>query len=208
MSVPTWRYEDAAILEGCRVVAGVDEVGRGSLAGPVVAAAVVLDRRRPVRGVNDSKLLTPARRRDLARRIVERSMAVGLGVAPSEEVDRLNVLQATLAAMRRAIEALGVRPDCLLLDAVRLREVDARQVSLVHGDRLSMSIAAASIVAKVVRDDAMEHYAEAFPAFDFAANKGYGTRGHLEALERLGPCPIHRRTFHGVWIERPLAFEG
>jgi len=184
----------------------VDEVGRGSLAGPVIAAAVILDRHAPVRGVRDSKMIRPAEREALARDVLEHAVAVGLGAAGPDEVDGCNVLRATLSAMRRAVAALQPSPDWLLLDAVRLPEVSLPQVSLIGGDRRSYSIAAASIVAKVVRDRIMEHYARTFPSFGFGSNKGYGTAAHLEAISRLGPSPIHRRTFRGVWAERPLVF--
>jgi ribonuclease HII len=206
-AAPSWRYEDEAVRAGGRIVAGLDEVGRGSLAGPVIAAAVVLDRSARIRGINDSKLLTPARREGLAREILETAVAVAVGAAGSEEVDRINVLRATHEAMRRAVEALPEPADVLLLDAVRIPGLSVAQVSLIHGDRLSFSIAAASIVAKVVRDRAMGHYAAAYPEFDFDANKGYGTPAHLHALSRVGPCPIHRRTFRGVFVQPPLALD-
>lgn len=201
MARPTWKYEDEAIRLGCRVVAGFDEVGRGSLAGPVVAAAVVLDRRRRIRGINDSKLLTPAQREKTGRAILDGAVAVGLGASEPGEVDRINVYQATLAAMGRALGALeaeGVHVDCLLIDALKLPGIRKRQVSLIGGDRLSFSIAAASIVAKVVRDRVMDHYSETYPEFGFSSNRGYGTPGHLVALGRIGPCPIHRLTFRSV----------
>jgi len=204
---PTWRFEDEAYASGLRFVAGIDEVGRGSLAGPVIAAAVILDRRSKVGGVDDSKLLAPGRRAVLARLVLEEAVAVGIGSASAEEVDRINVRRATLQAMRRAVEALPRKADCLLLDAATLEEISLPQLSLIKGDRRSFSIAAASIVAKVLRDRVMDHYAAAFPAFRFESNRGYGTAVHLEALARLGPCPIHRRTFRGVWAEGSLAFE-
>jgi ribonuclease HII len=205
---PTWRFEDEAYASGRRLVAGIDEVGRGSLAGPVIAAAVILDRRSEVGGVDDSKLLPKAKRAWIARRVLAEAVAVGIGSASAEEVDRINVLRATLRAMRRAVEALPREADFLLLDAARIEEIPVPQVSLIKGDRLSFSIAAASIVAKVIRDRVMDHYAAAYPAFRFESNRGYGTAAHLEALSRLGPCPIHRVTFRGVRAEGSLAFEG
>jgi len=212
MGKPTWRYEDEAIRSGCDRIAGVDEVGRGSLAGPVLAAAVVLSRSVSIKGINDSKLLSPESRERIARDIFDRAVAVGIGASGPDEVDRINVLRATLMAMRRAIgalEACGSPADGLLLDAVRLPGATVPQISLIRGDQRSMSIAAASIVAKVVRDRIMGHYADLYPAFDFASNKGYGTPAHLEALRRVGPCPIHRRTFRGVLAQQTmLAFEG
>jgi ribonuclease HII len=204
---PTWRFEDEAYGSGRRFVAGIDEVGRGSLAGPVFAAAVILDRNGPVDGVDDSKLLTPARRVVLAREVLAQAVAVGIGSAGADEVDRINIRNATLRAMRRAVEALPERADHLLLDAATLDGVDATQVSLIKGDRRSFSIAAASIVAKVLRDGVMEHYAASYPVFGFESNRGYGTAGHLQALARFGPCPIHRRSFRGVRAEGSLAFE-
>jgi ribonuclease HII len=204
---PTWRFEDEAYGSGRRFVAGIDEVGRGSLAGPVFAAAVILDRDGPVAGVDDSKLLTPARRAVLAREVLAQAVAVGIGSAGADEVDRINIRNATLRAMRRAVEALPERADHLLLDAAILDGVDATQVSLIKGDRRSFSIAAASIVAKVLRDGVMEHYAASYPVFGFESNRGYGTADHLQALARFGPCPIHRRSFRGVRAEGSLAFE-
>lgn len=205
-AAPTWRYESRVAREGYRRVAGLDEVGRGSLAGPVVAAAVILSRRRPIEGVHDSKLLAPAKREDLARAIADRALAVGVGIAASGEVDRLNVLGATKEAMARALRALPGGADHLLIDAVKLTGVGLPQLSLVRGDRLSVSIAAASIVAKVVRDGMMRYYARVFPGFGFESNKGYGTPDHLGAIARLGPSPIHRLSFRGVWDQLPLAF--
>lgn len=205
---PTWRFEDEAYASGRRLIAGIDEVGRGSLAGPVIAAAVILDRRSEVGGVDDSKLLPPARRAWIARRVLAEAVAVGIGSASAEEVDRINVLRATLRAMRRAVEALPREADFLLLDAARIEEIPVPQVSLIKGDRLSFSIAAASIVAKVIRDRVMDHYAAAYPDFRFESNRGYGTAAHLEALSRLGPCSIHRVTFRGVRAEGSPASEG
>ena len=206
MAGPSWHYEARAERSGRALVAGIDEVGRGSLAGPVVAAAVILRRDRPIEGLDDSKLIPPVRRERLARRVLEESVAVGLGLATPEEVESCNVLGATRIAMRRAIESLAVRPQHLLLDAVKLPEVDLPQESIIKGDQLSVSIAAASIVAKVLRDRVMGHYASAYPEFGFGANKGYGTPAHLRALARVGPSPIHRRTYKGVWGQGMLAF--
>lgn len=189
-------------------VAGLDEVGRGCLAGPVVAAAVILEESRPVRGVHDSKLLAPARREELADAIADRALSVGVGVAPPDEVDAINILRATREAMSRAVRSLAMKPDHLLIDAVSLPDLGLPQSSIVKGDRLSVSIAAASIVAKVVRDRLMRYYAEIFPGFGFEENKGYGTPAHLDAIARLGPSPIHRRTFRGVWDQMPLALGG
>ncbi len=203
---PGWRYEKVIQESGCGHVAGIDEVGRGCLAGPVVAAAVILAPGRRLSGLNDSKLLTELQREDLFRRILRTALAWGIGAADAEEIDHINILNATRAAMLRAVESLPVRPDHLLIDAVRLPSLTIEQTCLVHGDRLSVSIAAASVVAKVVRDRVMERYDRMFPGFGFAAHKGYGTAEHLQAVDRQGPCPLHRRTFRGVWVQRTIEF--
>ena len=194
---------------GFRLVAGVDEVGRGSLAGPVVAAAVILDPVRPVRGLRDSKLLTAAQRETLSRQIAASALAVGIGESEAGEIDAVNVLRATHAAMRRALDGLAVEPDFVLVDALTIPGVGKPQEGLVHGDRLSASIAAASIVAKVHRDALMTRCHERWPCYRFDANKGYGTPDHLGALRRHGASPIHRTTFRGVTDEpRPRAAAG
>jgi len=191
-------YERGLEARGARRIAGVDEVGRGSLAGPVVAAAVILDPDRPVRGLRDSKLLSPADRERLAGLIAERAIATGIGAAEAGEIDAINILRATLLAMRRAVEALAVRPDYLLVDALRIPGVDLPQRGIVRGDRHVASIAAASIVAKVHRDALMRSFHDLYPGYGFDAHKGYGTAGHLEALHHHGPSPLHRSTFRGV----------
>jgi ribonuclease HII len=183
---------------GARRIAGVDEVGRGCLAGPVVAAAVILDPDRPVRGLRDSKLLSRGERERLAARIEDRAIASGIGAADAGEIDSLNILRATLLAMRRAVAALQVSPDYLLVDALHVPGVDLPQEGVVHGDRLVASIAAASILAKVHRDALMRSFHDLYPGYGFSSHMGYGTSGHLVALRRLGPTPLHRATFHGV----------
>lgn len=205
---PTWRHELRAVERGFLRVAGIDEVGRGCLAGPVVAAAVILDRDWPAEGVQDSKLLASGRREEIAAAILENAVAVGVGLSSSGEVDKLNILRATKLAMVRAVGALSPPPDHLLIDAVRLPESKLPQVSMIRGESLCLSIAAASVVAKVVRDRLMQYYSGIFPGFGFESNKGYGTARHLEALGAMGPTPIHRRTFKGVWDQLPLAFSG
>ncbi|MGC8838694.1 MAG: ribonuclease HII [Anaerolineae bacterium] len=190
-------------VQGFRAVAGLDEAGRGAWAGPVVAAAVVLppcqeDLACVLRGVQDSKLLTPAQRESLLPRILSVASAVGIGEASPEEVDRLNVLGATRLAMQRALAALKVQPDYLLLDHVRLPGWEGRQQSIPHGDGRVLSIAAASIVAKVHRDRLMARLAEEHPGYGWECNKGYGTPYHRQALARLGPSPLHRRTYRPV----------
>ncbi|HVR42670.1 MAG TPA: ribonuclease HII [Thermoanaerobaculia bacterium] len=190
--------------EGFRVIAGTDEVGRGCLAGPVVAAAVILPG-EVLPGVNDSKLLDHGQRRDLCGRVLQEAAAVGVGVVEPETIDRINILRASKLAMRIAVENLGCRPEILLLDAVRVESLSMPQIPLIEGDRRCVSIAAASVVAKVYRDLLMESYDRCYPQYDFANNRGYATESHLTALGRFGPCPIHRRTFEGV--DGPRLFE-
>lgn len=196
-----WAHERRLAAGGFTAVAGVDEVGRGCLAGPVVAGAVVLDMRRPIRGLKDSKLILRLPRARLARVIARRASAFGLGVVEPEEIDRTDILRATLLAMRRAVSALRVRPDFLLVDALEIPGMDVPQQPLVHGDRISASIAAASIVAKFYRDEMMRVLHGLYPAYRFDENMGYGTRDHLDALRRHGACPVHRVTFKGVLLD-------
>ncbi|MFQ5877763.1 MAG: ribonuclease HII [Acidobacteriota bacterium] len=200
-----WIHERRLSRRGFQAVAGVDEVGRGCLAGPVVAAAVVLDPERHLRGLRDSKQLRPLARARLARRIARRARAAAIGVVGPSEIDRTDILRATLEAMRRAVAALKVRPDHLLVDAVRIPGASIPQRSIVRGDQVSASIAAASILAKVYRDELMHSFHSLYPAYRFDANKGYGTRAHLHALRRFGATPLHRRTFRGVPPETETA---
>ncbi len=176
-------------------ICGIDEVGRGPLAGPVVAGAVILPKDCNILYINDSKQLSEKKREELYDIIMENAVAVGLGYAGPERIDEINILQATYEAMRQAIEELEVRPDLLLNDAVTIPQVDIRQVPIIKGDAKSISIAAASIVAKVTRDRLMVQYDEVFPEYGFASNKGYGAQMHLEALRKYGPTPIHRKSF-------------
>ena len=198
---PTWAEERRLLREGYRLIAGVDEVGRGPLAGPVVAAAVILD---PSLGLpwyeelRDSKALSARQRERLAPLITEAAVAVGTGAAGHEEIDALGIVPAIRAAMTRAVASLSVKPDHLLIDAVPLPEAKLPFRSLTKGDALCRSIAAASIVAKVARDRHMVQEDTAYPGYGFAHHKGYATREHLEGLARLGPCPIHRRSFAPV----------
>ncbi len=205
-----WEREEGLSARGFRCVAGVDEVGRGCLAGPVVAAAVVLDPGRRVRGLRDSKQLAPACRARLAALVASRARACGVGVVDAEEIDRMDILRATLEAMRRAVAALRVRPDYLLVDALRIPGVALPQDGIVRGDQSVASIAAASIVAKVYRDDLMRSFHGLYPAYRFDANKGYGTRDHLAALRLFGATPLHRSTFRGVLppSDPPLPWAG
>lgn len=191
--------------EGRRLVAGLDEVGRGPLAGPVVAAAVVLGSRWEDPGVNDSKALTPAKRRELDQAIRATAAAFALGACEPEEIDRINIHNASLLAMRRAVEGLAVKPDYLLVDGRFTLAIDLPQQAVVGGDASLCCVAAASILAKVWRDQYMERCHESYPAYNFAANKGYATAEHRHALARHGPCPLHRRSYRPV-AQRVLAF--
>lgn len=195
--MPTSRYERAARQAGYRIIAGIDEAGRGALFGPVFAAAVVLDPDRPIRGLDDSKLLAPERREVLAARIRERAVAFAIGAADAFEIDRINILQAARLAMRRAALGLKTQADYLLVDAVTV-EAAVAQKALIRGDRLCFSIAAASILAKVARDAALRQWDRVFPEFGLAHNKGYGTAEHVEALAKLGPTSLHRFSFEPV----------
>jgi ribonuclease HII len=180
------------------LVAGIDEAGRGPLAGPVVAAAVILDPRRPVAGLRDSKVLAPLRREELAILIRERSIAWATGSADVAEIDAINILQATMLAMRRAVEALGVVPEEALVDGNRCPPLACRTRAIVKGDRDIAAISAASILAKTTRDALLVELDRVYPQYGFAQHKGYGTPEHLAALERHGPCPLHRRSFAPV----------
>lgn len=197
---PTEEFEVEARWCGYRHIAGIDEAGRGPLAGPVVAAAVVLPRRCSLPGLNDSKQVGETERLRLFAEIVRRAIGVGIGAATEVEIDRLNILQATRLAMRRALQALPLRPDFLLLDAVTLSGLPIPQRSIIKGDGLSCSIAAASIVAKVTRDRLMVEYHRWYPQYNFAEHKGYGTPEHLRLLQAHGPCPIHRCSFAPVQL--------
>lgn len=191
---PSFRYERDH-PEPC---AGVDEAGRGPLAGPVVAAAVILDRRRVPRGIDDSKKLTEAAREGLYDRIVRSSTGWGVGIVEVEEIDRLNIYHATMLAMSRAVDALGVEPGMVLVDGNALPKWRHPARAIVSGDALSRSIAAASIIAKVTRDRMMQEYDGQYPGYGWRQNKGYGTAEHRAALIELGPTPLHRRSFAPV----------
>ncbi|MDE7231735.1 MAG: ribonuclease HII [Lachnospiraceae bacterium] len=187
------RYERE--YGGCDFICGIDEVGRGPLAGPVVAGAVILPKDCDILYINDSKKLSEKKREELYDIIMEKAVAVGLGYSTPARIDEINILQATYEAMREAISKLSVTPDILLNDAVTIPEVTIRQVPIIKGDAKSISIGAASIVAKVTRDRLMVQYDEVYPMYGFASNKGYGAQAHIEALKKHGSCPIHRKTF-------------
>ncbi len=184
-----YKYSD------CEFICGIDEVGRGPLAGPVYTAAVILPKDKEILYLNDSKKLSEKKREELYDVIMENAVAVGIGQASWERIDEINIKQATLEAMRKAVESLKIKPDMLLVDAEHIPDIDIKQVGIIKGDARSISIAAASIIAKVTRDRIMCEYAKEYPEYDFAGNKGYGTAAHIEALKKYGPCPIHRRTF-------------
>lgn len=176
-------------------ICGIDEVGRGPLAGPVVAGAVILPKDCDILYINDSKKLTAAKREELAAIIMEKAISAKTALVTSEYIDEVNILQATYEAMRKAIKSLEPSPDLLLNDAVNIPGVDIKQVPIIKGDAKSISIGAASIIAKVTRDAMMVEYDKIYPEYDFASNKGYGSAKHIEALKKYGPCPIHRKTF-------------
>ena len=190
-----WAIEDACKEEGYRLICGVDEAGRGPLAGPVCAAAVILPEHLEIPGLNDSKKLSDRRRRELFPIIQESALAYGIGFASPEEIDEINILQATFLAMRRAISQLHITPDLALIDGNRETDFGVPCRTVIKGDSLSANIAAASVLAKVSRDDLMLKAAEAYPGYGFEIHKGYGTKAHYAALEEKGPCAIHRRTF-------------
>ncbi|MCX7904686.1 MAG: ribonuclease HII [Caloramator sp.] len=182
------------LIKSYKFIAGVDEVGRGPLAGPVYAAAVILDIEKPILGIKDSKKLTEKQRLELYDKIKAEAIDYSLGYATVEEIDELNILEATKLAMLRALEGLKIKPDIILIDALKL-DVDIPQISIIKGDDLSVSIGAASIIAKVERDLYMQKASIQYPFYNFTKNKGYGTREHIEAIKKYGPCEIHRRTF-------------
>ncbi|SHK27532.1 RNase HII [Desulfatibacillum alkenivorans DSM 16219] len=193
-----WSFENEAHKKGYTRVAGVDEAGRGPLAGPVVSAAVVLPGNADLPGVDDSKKLTPKKRDALFESIYEQAIGIGIGIIDPVEIDRINILQAALLSMLVSVENLEPAPDYLLIDGPFGIKSFLPQTPIKHGDSLSISIAAASIVAKVTRDRLMERYDQEFPAFGFAKHKGYGTKAHREAISLNGPCSIHRFSFRGV----------
>lgn len=193
------QYERDYEKEG--LICGIDEVGRGPLAGPVVAGAVILPKNCEILYLNDSKQLSAEKREQLYDVILEHAVAVGIGIVSPQRIDEINILQATYEAMRQAIEKLNPQPAVLLNDAVRIPQVAIQQVPIIKGDAKSVSIAAASIVAKVTRDRMMEQYEEVFPGYGFARNKGYGSKEHIEALQTMGPTAIHRRSFIGHFVK-------
>ena len=190
-----WEIEHGHFDNGIAVICGVDEAGRGPLAGPVCAAAVILPKDLEIPGLNDSKKLTDKKRRELMPIIKEQALAYGIAFASHEEIDRINILQATFLAMERAIAQLNIRPELALIDGNRQKDFGIKVETVVKGDSRSANIAAASVLAKVTRDDYMEAMALEYPGYGFEIHKGYGTKAHYEALRNLGPSPIHRMTF-------------
>lgn len=184
-----YRYENSVLI------CGIDEAGRGPLAGPVSAGAVILPRDCEILNLNDSKKLSQKRREELFEEIKEKALAYSVGIVEAERIDEMNILQATYEAMRLAIGSLGLEPEVLLNDAVTIPGVEISQIPIIKGDAKSVSIAAASIMAKVTRDHMMVEYDKIYPEYGFAKHKGYGTAVHIEALKKYGPCPIHRRSF-------------
>ena len=190
-----WNYEHICYDEGFEIVCGIDEAGRGPLAGPVCAAAVVLPRGLEIEGLNDSKKLSDKRRRVLFDEITAQAVTYGIAFTTEQEIDGINILQATFLAMRRALAQLSIQPSIALIDGNRETDFGLPVRTIVKGDSLSANIAAASILAKVTRDDFMLEQAKLYPEYGFDIHKGYGTKAHYEALRKYGPCPIHRRTF-------------
>ena len=187
-------YERLAYKEGANFIAGVDEVGRGPLAGPVVAAAVILPKNIEDLGFDDSKKLSASKREEIYRMIQEKAIAIGIGIVDVDIIDQVNIYQASRLAMQQAVSELKIQPDYLLIDAMKI-DVNTPQIGIIKGDAKSISIAAASIVAKQVRDQMMQEFDELYPGYDFSNNAGYGTTKHLEGLNKKGICPIHRKTF-------------
>ena len=190
-----WKIEQSHFDAGVKLICGVDEAGRGPLAGPVCAAAVILPPNVEIPGLNDSKKLSDKKRRELYPIIKEQAIAYGIAFADHKEIDEINILQATYLAMERAIAQLSVKPDLALIDGNRSKDFGIPVETVIHGDSLSASIAAASVLAKVTRDDYMLKMAEEYPEYSFEIHKGYGTKAHYAALTAHGPCPIHRMSF-------------
>ena len=191
------RYEKELYQAGYQTIAGIDEVGRGPLAGPVVAAAVILPPGCKIKGLNDSKKIPKKKHQEIYQAVLDKALAVGIGLMNSEIIDQVNIYEATKLAMKEALSKLSLKPDYLLIDAMKL-DIDIPQESIIKGDANSLSIAAASIVAKVTRDKLMADYDKEYPGYDFAQNAGYGTKSHLQGLERHGVTPIHRKTFEPI----------
>jgi ribonuclease HII len=201
----SYRFEKKLFLQGFSRIAGVDEVGRGALCGPVVAAAVMFQSRPRTRGINDSKQLSADRREALKPRILGEALSFGVGIVSAEEIDRINIHQATLKAMRIALDQLTPAPDFILVDGTRVHGLKAASLNLVKGDARCLTIAAASIIAKVTRDNLMQSYASMYPMYDWAHNKGYSCLNHFRGLAEFGPVTFHRRSFRPVQVDAQLS---
>lgn len=197
-----WEIEDSLYSQDIQLICGVDEAGRGPLAGPVCAAAVILPKHLEIPGLNDSKKLTDKKRRELFPIIQEKALAYGIAFSSEQEIDEINILQATFLAMKRAMEQLSITPQLALIDGNRETDFGLPVKTVVHGDSLSANIAAASILAKVSRDNLMEELAGRYPEYGFEIHKGYGTKAHYLALDKYGPSPIHRMTFLKKYYEK------
>jgi ribonuclease HII len=198
MGQDLWSFEKKALQKGFSTIAGIDEAGRGPLAGPVVSSAVILPVSFQVAGVIDSKKLTPKKRYYLYEKIYDKAVSIGIGIIDPVEIDRINILQAALSAMALAVENLAPQPEFLLIDGTFSISSPLPQEAIPKGDTLSISIAAASIIAKVTRDNLMQRYHQDYPQFGFSKHKGYPTKSHKEAIRQFGCCPIHRKSFKGV----------
>ncbi|MGD1075571.1 MAG: ribonuclease HII [Thermodesulfovibrionales bacterium] len=204
-----YRYDESLRGKGLQRIAGIDEAGRGPLAGPVVAAAVVLPSATTIAGLRDSKKVPEKEREALFWDVFCTCLDIGIGIVESETIDKVNIFRATEIAMKIAVEDLASRPDLLLIDAMKLPSLRMRQISLIRGESWSASIAAASIIAKVVRDRIMERYDGVYPGYGFARHKGYPTKGHIQSIVQKGPCPIHRKSFeHVMSLALPFACGG
>lgn len=201
-----YEHDESIRRDGFKVIAGVDEAGRGPLAGPVVAAAVILPQGLKIDGVRDSKKVPEKERERLFKEIMALAKGVGVGIAGTEEIDTVNILGATKLAMQTALKKLGGQPDIILIDALYLKAVKTKQMSIIKGDAKSASIAAASIIAKVTRDRLMFQYHSTYPQYGFDRHKGYATKAHIESIMKYGPCPIHRKSFRKV-MDLPLPFK-
>jgi len=201
-AVDLWEIENGYFEQGIKLICGVDEAGRGPLAGPVCAAAVILPAGLEIPGLNDSKKLTDKKRRELFPVICRQAVAYGIAMVDEKTIDEINILQATYLAMEKAIAALSVKPELALVDGNRARDFGVPVQTVVRGDSRSASIAAASVLAKVTRDSFMDEQAGVYPGYGFEIHKGYGTKAHYEALRELGPCPIHRQTFLRSFYEK------
>ncbi len=206
INIPQIFSYDEKIRKQYPRIAGLDEAGRGPLAGPVVAAAVILPAELIIKGLRDSKKIAEKERKEIFWQIVKNAAAIGVGIVDADIIDRINILQSTKLAMSHAIDDLSIKPDFLLIDAVKLSDQDIEQDSMFKGESVSASIAAASIIAKTVRDDIMVEYHEKFPVYNFSGHKGYSTKQHMESIQRHGPCPIHRKSFRKV-MDVPLPLD-